>query len=84
LAKLRLAGVKQDQHVKDKEGWDEIKKEHMEDNSLYPEEIEAAEVRKSVYGKKLTIEERKKRMKNQGYGSADDFEKYGDYLPDTD
>ena len=34
--------------------------------------------------KKLTIEERKKRMKNQGYSSAADFEKHGDYLPDTD
>ena len=39
LAKLRLAGVKQDQHVKDKESWDEIKKEHYaEDNPPYEEE----------------------------------------------
>jgi hypothetical protein len=52
LAKLRLAGVQQDKHVKDKEGWDEIKKEHMVDDSPHPEEIEAAEVRKSVYGKR--------------------------------
>ncbi len=97
LAKLRLAGVQQDKHVKDKEGWDEIKKEHMVDDSPYPEEIEAAEVRKSVYGKKIKKDEHpddintpedikteKKRMRSQGYSSAADFDKYGDYLPDTD
>lgn len=90
LAKLRLAGVQQDQHVKkkikDDNEWEDIKKESYEEpQPAYPEEIEAAEEkRKSIYGKKLTIEERKKRMKNQGYSSAADFEKYGDYLPDTD
>ena len=57
LAKLRLAGVKQDQHVKrkiqDDNEWEDIKRESYEEpQPAYPEEIEAAEVRKSVYGKK--------------------------------
>ncbi len=58
LAKLRLAGVKQDQHVKrkiqDDNEWEDIKRESYEEpQPAYPEEIEAAEEqRKSVYGKK--------------------------------
>ena len=58
LAKLRLAGVKQDQHVKrkiqDDNEWEDIKRESYEEpQPAYPEEIEAAEEqRKSIYGKK--------------------------------
>lgn len=58
LAKLRLAGVQQDQHVKkkiqDDNEWEDIKKESYEEpQPAYPEEIEAAEEqRKSIYGKK--------------------------------
>lgn len=58
LAKLRLAGVQQDQHVKrkiqDDNEWEDIKRESYEEpQPEYPEEIEAAEEqRKSIYGKK--------------------------------
>jgi hypothetical protein len=58
LAKLRLAGVKQDQHVKrkiqDDNEWEDIKRESYEEpQPAYPEEIEAAEEqRKSLHGKK--------------------------------
>ena len=58
LAKLRLAGVQQDQHVKrkiqDDNEWEDIKRESYEEpQPASPEEIEAAEEqRKSIYGKK--------------------------------
>ena len=50
-----------DHHVKNKEGWDEIKREAYEEpQPAYPEEIEAAKIKKSVYGKK---DKKKKRVK---------------------
>ena len=64
LAKLRLAGVQQDQHVKrkiqDDNEWEDIKRESYEEpQPASPEEIEdaeeieaAEEQRKSIYGKK--------------------------------
>ena len=73
LAKLRLAGVKQDQHVKrkiqDDNEWEDIKRESYEEpQPAYPEEIEAAEVRKSVYGKK---DKKKKSESERRYKSKD-------------
>jgi len=36
LSKLRLAGVKQDQHVKDKQSWDEVEEDYKAEQNFDP------------------------------------------------
>ena len=64
-----------DHHVKNKEGWDEIKRESYEEpQPAYPEEIEAAEERrKSVYGKKKKKKKTAEELEEERYNKAGNF-----------